>query len=321
MPRRALMIQNPRAGSPDVHVDLAGAREYLRAHDWSIDWEVTREPGHARRLAEAAAVAGLDVVLIAGGDGTLNEAVNALVGTRTAIGVLPCGTANVWARQLGLPLSSQGLLDAARLLAEARTPEIDVGRVTTNVGSAQATTRYFLLWSGLGLDAYVARSLEPRPVSFKRWGAIGYSLAALRAALAYRGVQADLEVDGQRRAERVVLIVVSNAPLYAGYFHLASDAQVDDGWLEVNVLAGHGFLAAAGHFARLLLRRYWRDPHPATVRARRVRVTTRGVCHVHVDAEPIGTTPVEIGIVPRALRALTPASAPASLFTSSQEAR
>ena len=304
-----------------MQAELAEARKYWMGRGWSVDLEVTCAPGDARRLAQAAAEAGLDAVLIAGGDGTLNEAVNGLVGTQTALGVLPCGTANVWARQLNLPLSSRGLLDASRLLAEADAPAVDVGRVTADAGSAHATTRYFLLWSGLGLDAFVTRSLEPRPASFKRWGAIGYSLAALRAALAYRSVQADLEIDGQRIAERVVLIVVSNAPLYAGYFHLAPGARVDDGWLEVSVFAGHGFLAAAGHFARMLLRRYGRDPRPATYRARYARVTTRGVCHIHVDAEPIGATPAEFAIVPRALRALAPASAPASLFTSSQEAK
>jgi len=315
--RRGMIIYNPTSGSRNAHVDLAEARAWLKGRSWSIDLEATRTPGDAGRLARAAADADLDAVLIAGGDGTLNEAVNALVGTQTAVGLLPCGTANVWARQLGLPLSRRALLDASRLMDEARVQAIDVGRVT--LGADREATRYFLLWSGLGLDAHVTRSVEPRPASFKRWGQLAYGLAALRASTGYRGMQADIEVDGRQVTERAVLIVISNAELYAGNFHLTSGARMDDGWLEVSVFRGQGFRATLGHAVRMLLRRHTYDPRVTTTRAKDVRVSTRGCCEVHVDAEPIGTTPAAYTIVPQALRVLVPASAPASLFAASRE--
>ena len=315
MLRRALIVYNPMSGSRSAQADLVEARKALMDRGWSVDLEATRAAGDARRLAREAADADLDAALIAGGDGTLNEATNALVGARPALGVLPCGTANVWARQLGLPMSFRAVLEAAHLMAEASVHTIDVGRVTVNIGTARETTRHFLLWSGLGLDAFVTRSVEPRPPSFKRWGIVSYSLAALRAALRFRGVRATIELDDRRLHARVMLIVVCNAELYAGYLHLAPQARLDDGWLDVSVFRGHTFLQALGHLARVVLRRNVRDPRSATYQARRVRVTARARCDVHVDAEPIGITPAEYAIVPRALRVLVPSTAPAALFT------
>jgi len=257
---------------------------------------------------------------VAGGDGTLNEAVNALVGTRTAVGLLPCGTANVWARQMRLPLSSRSLPEVARLMDEAVVRSIDVGCATLNPESDRAETRHFLLWSGLGLDAHITRSIEPRPASFKRWGQMGYALAALRLTLAYRGVRAEIEIDGQVLRERVLLMVVSNAQLYAGYFHLASGAKLDDGYLDVSLFPGRGFFDAVRYIVQVLLRRHTHGSRVAAYRARTVRVRAGKRCDVHVDAEPICTTPVAYSIEPGALRVMVPLSAPGELFTTEPEA-
>ena len=318
MPRRAMIVCNPASGSRNAQADLVEARQELMRRGWLIDLEATRAAGDAGRLVRAAADADLDAVMIAGGDGTLNEAANALVGAggqRTALGVLPCGTANVWARQLRMPVSYRAVPEAARLMADASVRAIDVGQVTVNIGTAHETMRRFLLWSGLGLDAFVTRSVEPRPPSFRRWGVVGYGLAALRAATRFRGVRATIDLDDRRLRARIMLIVVCNAELYASYFHLAPGARLDDGWLDVSVFHGHTLLQALGHLARLVLRRNADDPRSATYRARRLRVTTRARCDVHVDAEPIGAVPAEYVVVPGALRVLVPDTAPPELFT------
>jgi diacylglycerol kinase (ATP) len=312
--RRALIIHNPRSGWRNVQHDLVQARAYLIGRGWSVELEQTHAAGDAGRLALEAAEAGLDTALVAGGDGTLNEAVNALIGRRIAIGLLPCGTANVWARQLRMPRSYGGLLGAARVMDEAHVHAIDVGRVTARAGDGAPVTRHFLLWSGLGVDAYVTRSVEPRPPSFRRWGVISYSLAALRAALSFRGMRAEIEIDGRRLDERTLLMVVSNTELYAGFLHLAPGARIDDGWLDVSVFRGQGFAALLGHFVRILLGRHVHHPRLATMRGRRMRVSTTEACDVHVDAEPIGVTPAEFEIVPRAVHVLVPVGAPRTLF-------
>ena len=101
---RGLIIHNPTAGPRDVHRELKQVRRELARRDWTVDIETTRGPGDAVLLARQAAEAGLDVVWAAGGDGTLNEVVNGLVHSQTALGTLPVGTGNIWAKQLHLPV-------------------------------------------------------------------------------------------------------------------------------------------------------------------------------------------------------------------------
>jgi diacylglycerol kinase family enzyme len=215
---------------------------------------------------------------------------------------------------LKLPTLPTDLPEVARRIDAAEARTIDVGRVTLGPGSPHAASRYFLLWSGLGLDAHITRAIEPRPRSFRRWGVVSYSLAALRAALAYRGVEADIDIDGRRLSERAVLIVVSNAELYAGNFHVSPGARLDDGWLDVTIFRGRGFLTSVGHAWRVLLGLHKRDRRALAMRARRLRVTTTPICDVHVDAEPIGASPVEFEVIPRSLRILVPPGAPESIF-------
>lgn len=312
--RRGLIIHNPVSGLSSAYEELNRARAYLAARGWSIDIEHTGGPGDAGRLAREAANAGLYATLVAGGDGTLNEAVNALVGTDTAVGVLPCGTGNMWARQLGMPSSVWRLLDAARSMNEASLRKVDLGRVTVRAGTPEAASRYFLLWAGVGLDGRITRSIEPRPPWFKRWGIVSYALAALRIGVGYVGAQAEIEIDGRSLSEHVVMVLVCNADLYAGIFHLAPEARLDDGCLNVSVIRGWGIGAVAGYFTRVLLHRHVRVPSLVTLPARRVRIVTRPTSDVHVDAEPLGSSPVECSIAPRALRVLVPPNAPAALF-------
>src|SRR5512141_2645209 len=101
------------------------AIEVLREHGWTVDLVETARPDDARALALAAALDRLDAVIAVGGDGTLNEVANGVVGSATAVGVLPLGTANVWAKEMGLPLGNLPM--AARLLAESDVRTIDVG--------------------------------------------------------------------------------------------------------------------------------------------------------------------------------------------------
>ena len=169
----------------------------------------------------------LDVVLVAGGDGTVCEAVNGLVGSRVALGVLPTGTGNVWAKELGLPvftlLNPNRLLVAAHLSTEAKTRAIDVGR---------ANDRYFLLFAGLGLDAQVAHDMEPRERATKQSGLLPYLVASVLVAVEFYGVRTTVVVDGKVIKGRSLFILVSNAQLYGGVLRITPEAQLDDGcWM------------------------------------------------------------------------------------------
>ena len=104
-PTRAMIVFNPTAGQAgSLEHDILIARDLWREHGWEVELRPTRGPGDGTRIAREAAALGYDIVVAAGGDGTVNEVINGLAGTRTALGALPVGTVNVWVRELGLPL-------------------------------------------------------------------------------------------------------------------------------------------------------------------------------------------------------------------------
>lgn len=307
---RALLIYNPRSGIHAVHAYLDSALEVFRQHGWQVDVQGTQQAGDVQRLATVARENGYQVVLAAGGDGSLNEAANALVHSEVALGVLPSGTANVWARQIGLPtpapLYPAQLADAARAMCEGIIRSIDVGR---------ANERYFMLWSGAGLDAYVTTRIEPRPLSVRRWGFIGYGAHALWHALTYRGASVTLTIDDQPPQHyRAVLVLISNIPLYAGIVKPSPAARVDDGWLDVCVFKGNGFAYTARHFTSIALGRSQQNTELIQLRGRHINIVTRPPTAIHVDAEPFGATPVDVQVVPHALRVIVPRALPLNVF-------
>ncbi len=171
---RAMLIHNPVAGPRNIQREVAGVAAYIKRHGWTVDLRVTERPGDATALARAAADAGYDAAIAAGGDGTVNEVVNGLVGRQTALGVLPVVVGNLWAKQIGLPTYTLAnplrLHDAAEAFVSGSVRPIDVGRVNG---------RHFLCWAGIGLDAQVTWEMEPRARHTKRLGILPYIIATI----------------------------------------------------------------------------------------------------------------------------------------------
>lgn len=311
---KAQLIYNPTAGPWDVRRALKRVRSYLRRRGWSVGLQLTKKPGDATTLARAAAQAGCDVVVVAGGDGTVNEAVNGLVGTRTALGVLPVGTGNMWAKQLGIPTymltNPLRLREAAACLAEGTIHLVDVG---------QANERYFLCWAGIGLDAQVTAEMEPRQRRTKRLGVLPYVVAAVTVARDFKGVRTRVSLDGDIVRGRTLLILVNNIQQYIGMLNVAREARMDDGLLDVFVFKGLGFQYAARHLLKIVSQRHLQDPQVVHRQARRIEVWTEWAVPVQVDGDPIGATPITLKVVPRALNVLVPPSAPHSLFDSTAQ--
>jgi diacylglycerol kinase (ATP) len=308
---RAVLIYNPRSGTRDVQSYLAPALQVFREQGWRVEMQGTQRPGDVQRLAADAVRHNYEVVLTAGGDGSLNEAANALAHSEVALAPLPSGTANVWARQLGMPvpapLYGTQLADAARSICAGLIRLIDLG--CTN-------GRYFLLWSGAGLDAYVTSKVEPRPPWVKRWGVAGYGLRALWHAVQYRGTPMTIKLDDQPPLrDRALMVLISNIQLYAGIVRPSPQARVDDGMLDVCIFKGTGFAYTARHFISIAVGRAAQDPQLINLRGQHIRVSAKQPTAVHVDAEPIGFTPIDVQVAPRALRVVVPRTAPASLFT------
>jgi len=281
----------------------------LERQGWTVELATTERPGDAKRLAQSAAAQGCGVAIAAGGDGTINEVVNGLVGTQTALGVLPVGTGNMWAKQLGLStytlVNPFRLHEAALGLTEGTIRSMDVGQVGET---------YFLCWAGIGLDAQVVAEMEPRQRHTKRLGALPYLIAAIIVARDFRGVRARVSLDGKVVRGRVLLVLVSNIRQYGGVFEVARTACIDDGLLDVFVFKGLGFPYIVKHVLRIISQRYLHDPQVVHRQVRRIDMWTEPDVPVQVDGDPVDRTPVTLRVVPRALKVVWPPGAPRDLF-------
>jgi YegS/Rv2252/BmrU family lipid kinase len=307
---KAQLIYNPVAGPRDVRREIKQIRAYLEQSGWTIDVTTTERPGDGIKKAREAAQAKRDVVLVAGGDGSVNDAVNGLVGTETALGVIPVGTGNLWAKQLGVPtytlLNPLRLREAASGLVKGKMRRVDVGK---------ANGHHFLCWASIGLDAQVTTQMEPRPRHTKRLGALPYIFAAFMVARDFKGTHARVLIDSQPVRGRTLLILASNIQQYGGVFDVARDARIDDGLLDIFVFKGTGFPYILRHLAKVLGQRYLQDPQVVYRQARRIYVDAEDQMPVQIDGDPLNATPVTVELSPRALRILVPPTAPPTLFS------
>ena len=307
---RAMLIFNPTAGWRDWKEDLSAIADDFSKQGWDIAWRETWGPGDATTFAREAAAKGYDVALAAGGDGTISEVVNGLAKTEVALGVLPIGTANIWAREMGLPvwgiIHRRFLEEVAKALMEGQRRQIDVG---------QAGQHYFLLWAGVGLDAKVTEVMEPRTRVQKWWGSLAYAVALAAVARDFKGALAKITIDGQTFQEEVILVLVSNVQLYSGgVFRLTPQARIDDGLFDICILKGHDWSAALGHVTSLLTGQYLNGPEVGYYRGKRVVVETAVPLPVQLDGDPVAATPIEMVVVPKALTIIVPRDMPEELF-------
>ncbi len=296
---KALVIFNPSAGQWNARRELEKALGHLAKRGWEVVQRETRGKGDALRYAHEAVSSGYEAVIVAGGDGTVNEVVNGLVGSGVALGVLPLGTGNVWAREIGMPfptpLRPSHLLAGAQTLAEGLIYAADLG---------QAGERTFLLWAGVGFDAQVVENLNPR---LKRYlGPLAYIFSGLSIARKSIGTPVTLTIDGEEISRKALFIEISNVPLYAAILRLAPEACLDDGLLEITIFKGKGILALIRHFFKMLIRRHLGDPQVERYKGREVRLTAALPLPVQVDGDYLGTTPLECTVLPQALRVIIP---------------
>jgi YegS/Rv2252/BmrU family lipid kinase len=291
--KRAKIIFNQYAGQAGTLLQaLDAAAQVWAAQGWHITRQATAGPGDAVHLARQAADEGYEMVIAAGGDGTINEVVNGLAGSSTVLATLPLGTMNVWARELRLPLQPRA---AAQAMLSWKPRPIDLGR---------ADGRYFLLMAGIGFDAVITSGV--RPEEKRRLGALAYVLRGVQAALRLRGSRTRIVLDGKRVRGRVLMVVVGNTQLYGGLVRITQRASIDDGLLDVCVLKGNSLWSALLHTFSIVSQQHSLDPEIEYYRARHIHIAARPTLPVQVDGDTIGQTPMTFEIAAGALHALMP---------------
>jgi diacylglycerol kinase (ATP) len=295
---RTCVIFNPTARGEKArhfrrHLDELGSQATLK---------LTAAAGDARRLAAEAVSEGFEVVVAAGGDGTVNEVLNGLGDAadglaRARLAVLPLGTVNVFARELGMPMQ----LEAAwKAILGGKETLIDLpGMEYTSNGASQR--RYFAQLAGAGLDA---RAIELVNYSLKKKiGPLAYVVAGLRALL---GAQTTITAAGEGCSVSGQLVLVGNGRLYGGPYDLFPEADLRDGRLEVCVFPRVNWLTLALCGPGLLLR--GRIPKSAHVsfRAQSFTLTSPTRTPLEADGELVGQLPATFSLQPSRLRVIVP---------------
>jgi len=292
--RKAVLVVNPCAGrgsgarlAPEV------VRE-LRRLGVDAEMRLTARPRHAVELVAKAVADGASEVLVAGGDGTIFEAVNGMLAagpTRCALGIVPIGTGNDFVKMLGLT----DWRIACERIAAGQSRAVDIGRCGPH---------HFANGVGVGFDAQVAHFANG--ISWLS-GTPVYALALLKVlTFDYRRPQLRIEHDGGALEQRVTLVAIANGRCYGGAFHVAPNAALDDGLLELVVAEGLSRTRVLGLLPKVLKGTHLDHPAVTALRSRRVRIASNTPLVVHADGEilDLAATSVEVELLPGALRVL-----------------
>lgn len=297
-PRKIAIILNPNAGRGDGAKRRPELEALLKQAASALpnppEWEVllTEKPGGGVERAEQAIERGADLVVAAGGDGTLHEVLNAVFGKPVRMGLIPVGTGNDSARTLGM---GTDLALSIQTILTGRVQKIDVGRTQG---------RYFINVAGCGFDAVVADRVN-RGVKFLH-GTAAYIAGMLLSIGKMRPVPMRLTLDDDAQEIRAILCSIANTRSYGGGMWIAPDAQVDDGLFDVCIVGDTSVLEFFEAFPRVYKGTHVTHPKVKIVRAKRVRVETEKPLPVLVDGEVIGTTPAEFVMHPQSIEFMVP---------------
>jgi diacylglycerol kinase (ATP) len=274
-----IVVFNPVAGLRRTNL-LWRVLDVLVANGVRVELSETHGPGHARALAREAACAGASMVVAAGGDGTIAEVANGLIGSPARLGVIPLGTANVLAHEMALPFAPRAV---AAALAFGRTRSLWPG-----LASGAGESRLFVQMLGVGFDAHVVHHL---PASLKRtFGRGAYVLQTLRELMRYRFMPIRLRLDGEDT--HAGSVIVSKGRLYGGRFLLAPEACAERPGFSVVLFDHAGPGAAFLYGAALPLDQLSGAPGVRHVRALRIDFVGNVAVPVQADGEAAGCTPL-----------------------------
>jgi YegS/Rv2252/BmrU family lipid kinase len=297
---RAVVAINPLSGRGRHHSQIqahaALAREVLASRGVEADVRATTAPGDAHRFAREAVQDGDDLVIAWGGDGTVNEVASALVDTAVPLAIVPAGSGNGLASDLGIPFDPRRALDVA---VRGRTRPIDAGRVDDS---------WFFNIAGIGFDAHVAAAFATR--GRRQRGPLGYLTLGVRAlrhvtASAYR-----LTIDDETVDCKAFLIAIANGRQYGNRALIAPRARLDDGLFDVVVVGDVSIARVLRELPSLFSGTLAPGADVAMHTAQRVRIEAPGAIPFHVDGEPRhGSDAITVRMHPGTLLVRTPAAA------------
>jgi len=297
--KKVKLIINPLAGEGKVKKAVRQIRKSLHryAPHLKVDIFFSRKMGDLSVTAKESVDEGYEIVIAAGGDGAINEVVQGLANTPIVLGIIPLGTANVFAEEIEIP---KDIDQACKILASGEVRRVDLGK---------AGEHYFLWMASMGTDAQLAKDLTSEVR--ERLGVFAYFWFAVNRLNKIKFSQIKFNLEGREIKERAFITVIGNAASYDGDLKIRSLESIDDGYLDVCLYTKPTVLGVIRGILRFLGKRYtyykdvkyWGVKH---YRVKKVLIESEPPIWVQTDGEVIGETPVEFTIVPQALSVILP---------------
>ena len=295
--RKVTLISNPktgRYGSRRIR-PIQELASQLESAGVAVDLKLTAGPGDATNLAARAARNGSSDVIVAGGDGTINEAIQGLAGTDARLGILPRGTANVLARELGLPIDDQ---EAIAIAAQGKSRKIYLGLAINETTNEQ---RHFILMAGIGLDASVVKRVQPSLK--KRIGKGAFWLSGFSHLATWNPQPFTLEINGDNYT--ATFATIGKAARYGGDLAITPGARLDKPEFEICIIQ----TSSRMRYLRLLsqaMRSGMPRDKPEVCFVTATTVKAHGDAAVQIDGELLGHLPMRFEIAPHSLEVIVP---------------
>ena len=297
--RSVLVIINPIAGVRPKEEVPRLVREALPESDFEVHIRMTQYAGHATTLARCAAIRGVDTVVAIGGDGTINETARGLVGTDTALALVPMGSGNGLARHIQIPLETSRALAVVR---EGHAEYVDYGMVGEHI---------FFCTAGIGFDAQVSQRFS----TMKHRGGFTYVQSVIDLLTSFQPSPYVVQTPDHRYVEKAFLIAIGNASQWGNNAYITPRASMQDGMMDITLVRPFNIIEAPQMALQLFARNIDENEHILSLRASHFSIIMPHKDIVHIDGEPFMMGPrLDIRTVSGGLKVLTPSVPTAGLL-------
>lgn len=291
-----VVVANPTSGRGKGGRLLDQLRSSLRASAFDHDLIVSESPEHPERAAREAAEAGARILVAVGGDGLVSACANGLIGTETALGIVPAGSGNDFANSVGLDTNRP--LNALALLNEPTIRRVDTVRA-----EGPGWARHFICVSGCGFDSETNEYANS--LSHLR-GRAPYVVAVFRTLFRFRPAEFRFTIDGQNHRGEAMLVAVGNTQSYGGGMRICPNAEMDDGLLDVTVVSAVSKPTFVRVFPRVFSGTHIEHPAVSSYRGAKMELEASRPFWIYADGEPFGQLPATFTVLPGSLGVVSP---------------
>jgi len=263
---------------------------FFKKVNLKIDVKRTKKAEHATSIARDSKE--YNTIIVAGGDGTINEVINGIKNFKTKIGIIPLGSENVMAKELNIPLK---LKKACEIILKGKTKEVDIG---------VANKKRFIFVSGIGFDAKAISNIRPKLKQLI--GKHSYTVAGFKTLFEHQPKELNIKIDNEKEIIKGYFAVVSNTKKYGGNLLITPDAKIDDGFLDLCVFKNKDVLSMMIYLLSARVGQIKSITGIKHYKIKSAKITSKEKVLFHRDAEIGGTTPVNISILPKRIRLFVP---------------